>query len=380
MYKTFARWYQDIYGELDWAEYNYLSFTYKTTPAYRGWLALGQPLSGQGMTPADVPFIPELPKESTEYPAYYQKFQALPELYQTNLLKDPATEKVITSAKGVVAGDEPQAELFAELLNTLTKSGVMSFQYAQRIATDYMTALREGKPFSSEVGQYFKLATSKEPYSWSIYIQEEQERQRRAREEYITLAQNRMQPFLEQQAFKRATGFETPGERQEYLASQSHLIQQQRVEEQQRQTRFQKAEQAWLSTIGEMTSYQQAAAPFIERLGETVSPAGQEYFQQHLPSMFSEMGMPQRRKAWWRQKTAWPGMPPTTRGAVGTEEEAETEAELQEWEAGVKSQLALPDPWVTALQHYPFLERFKALTPSQRGEYPARFAPPARWV
>jgi hypothetical protein len=75
-------------------------------------------------------------------------------------------------------------------------------------------------------------------------------------------------------------------------------------------------------------------------------------------------------KAYKKEKTLEDKMKAVQGGLKSTRKEI---AKATTKEAGA-------DPFQTYLEQYPFLKKYMMLSPQQRGSYPSKYAPKARWV
>ncbi len=140
-------------------------------------------------------------------------------------------------------------------------------------------------------------------------------------------------------------------------------------------------EKAWYGAQEMPPTYAQATAPVVEGLRE-LSPALRGYYEQELPDIYAQAGMPETRAKWWAEKTKYV---PETQGVGGADWENMPQAEIaqveqghKDWEAEQARRQGLPDPWEEFLKRYPFLQKYQALSPKERGFYPGQYAPPAR--
>ncbi len=143
-------------------------------------------------------------------------------------------------------------------------------------------------------------------------------------------------------------------------------------------------EKTWYEQQPDMPSYVPAGAVATERLRE-LSPAMQRYYEQELPNIYAQAGMPEARAKWQAQRTMYPGAEPMGLGGEGwetltPEEQVATEAPHRAYEGRLKEQKALVDPWETFLAQYPFLEKYKGLTPREKGFYSGLFRPRTRYL
>jgi hypothetical protein len=61
-------------------------------------------------------------------------------------------------------------------------------------------------------------------------------------------------------------------------------------------------------------------------------------------------------------------------------EQAELKRKIRKGHFEMKVERAGIDPWQQYLKGFPFLQKFLATPPRERGFFPSRFAPPARWL
>jgi hypothetical protein len=186
--------------------------------------------------------------------------------------------------------------------------------------------------------------------------------------------------------FDPRTGEFVPGEGVRGMQTQAaHTQAMSRVKAQQQQGAEADRMRQWYGQFGEFPSYGQVTEPFLEEqaLSGEFSPAMRRYYERALGGMYEGAGMPGKRRAWWEARTKYPG--PEIPGAGDTtgmsiEDIAEAESGRVEQDYAVSQQLARPDPWQSFLKSYPFLQRYKALTPRERRYYSSQFRPRTRFL
>jgi len=143
-----------------------------------------------------------------------------------------------------------------------------------------------------------------------------------------------------------------------------------------------KAQREWREEQPAMPSGEAASAATVAGLRERISPAASKYFERELPGIYSQAGMPEKRRAWWEEKTKWPGMGPgwdiEDESGLPREQRIALSEERGERAARQAERQALPDPWTQFLSSFNFMEKFKALTPAERGFYPSKYRPRTR--
>ncbi len=145
-------------------------------------------------------------------------------------------------------------------------------------------------------------------------------------------------------------------------------------------------QQAWEARQAKqppMPSYAQVTQPTIESL-RNLSPNLQRYYETELPNIYAQLGMAEKRQSALAQKTAYPGREPAGAGGEGwwnqsAEEIATAEAPNIAYQEGLEKPKKIEDPWLAFLSRYPFLEKYKGLTPSEKGFYSGQYAPRTRF-
>lgn len=110
------------------------------------------------------------------------------------------------------------------------------------------------------------------------------------------------------------------------------------------------------------------SSPFLEQ-ARGVSPAFQRVAEQRLlPDIFTELGMPQKRREWWE----------TGAQRIGEQLLPET------WQEKELMALKRADPWAQLLSQPTFLQqletRFRGLSPAEKGVTTGRFRPRTRFI
>ena len=134
--------------------------------------------------------------------------------------------------------------------------------------------------------------------------------------------------------------------------------------------------------LRETPTYEQVTAPILEGL-RGLSPNLQRYFERIMPDIYQEANMPDLRRQWLEEKTKYRRQPKGAEGEWWTLSEAELaeqEAPHTVWEAESEAARKLVDPWQKFLTQYPFLEKFRGLTPREKGFYPSQFRAPTRFL
>ncbi len=165
------------------------------------------------------------------------------------------------------------------------------------------------------------------------------------------------------------------------------------------------------TTLGNMPSYGETYYPFLEQSLQTgaVSPAMKEYYSRMLPTIQGEYEAiipPSKgltfgpaggfrpslkglnpREQWWMRQQGYGGVSEGAReaglaeGAAAGISLGEGLAEGQEYLAGARTSLGkTTDPFEGYLKKYPFLAKYLAMSPEQRGYYPSKFTPTTRWL
>lgn len=147
-----------------------------------------------------------------------------------------------------------------------------------------------------------------------------------------------------------------------------------------------KAEQEWYNLIGKPKNPNDIAEPFLSGLNK-LSPNLQKYFQGNIGNIYNAAGMSQLRAQFQKQRSKYnqaPSFPGENIGGGNVadrtpEQQAEADQLYNEWHDTVQAQRAMKDPWQSFLEQYPFLEKFNALTPQEKGYNNSRYRMPTSW-
>lgn len=148
------------------------------------------------------------------------------------------------------------------------------------------------------------------------------------------------------------------------------------------------AERKWYEEVPDrMPGYQGAGE---KALGGLSGGAMQRYFGREMPSIYAELGMPEKRAEWWKEKYTWPGMGPTVTTRPGTGggnimsgENLQDEREREEWEQRVEAKRTARDPFDVFLEEeFPDYarEKWRSLSPQARGYRSSTYRPRARYL
>ena len=175
-------------------------------------------------------------------------------------------------------------------------------------------------------------------------------------------------------------------QRQERVSAQQSAVEiglgRQQAEEAESALRLRKwYEENVPAKFGERPTFQQATEPSLQEMRGI--PAMQRYFERELPSIYTLEGMPGKRRRWWEEKTKYVGLPFTQADieagnvdpTLFAEAERLADIERQEREG-------LTDPWLKFLsaQKLAFEEKWKGLTPQERGFKSGLFRPRAKFL
>ena len=167
------------------------------------------------------------------------------------------------------------------------------------------------------------------------------------------------------------------------------------------------------TTLANMPSYGETYYPFLEQSLQTgaVSPAMKEYYSRMLPTIQSEYEAtvpPSKgltfgpaggfrpslkgltpREQWWMRQQGYGGVSEGARESALAEGAAAGISPAEGLPEGMESMaLARPsaslgkpkDPFQAYLEQYPYLAKYLAMSPEQRGYYPSKYTPTTRWL
>ncbi len=188
----------------------------------------------------------------------------------------------------------------------------------------------------------------------------------------------------EAEFFSRLTTEEAQEEEQgrQMQATAYHTDLTNRVQEQKEYER----QKEWYERQPGAKGYAEITAPFLEQKATSgeFSPAMRQYYESQLPSIYAEAGMPAARQAWQAQRTKYlkepMGVGGENWGQLSPQAFAETEGAHQGYEEELAQRAALQDPWESFLARYPFLQKYKALTPREKGYFSGEFRPRTRYL
>ncbi len=155
------------------------------------------------------------------------------------------------------------------------------------------------------------------------------------------------------------------------------------VKERQVAERETEAQQQWAENQTGMPSYSGVTAPALAQLEG--NPAMKRYYENQLMNLYNQQGMQAQREQWWQEKnkyipSATSGLSDVGQSELGAEGLAAVSSRGQVIEEEKRRRQALPDPWMTFLSQYPFLENFRKLTPQEKGMYTGQFRPRTRYL